>query len=93
MPTLNSIEARITRLETLFENLGKQISRELEIGTKVHQDLTESIAKLTTVMARLDERQDKTDLKLAYALGAVAVIVMLFNLFAPVLRNLLSLPS
>ena len=91
--TREPLADRVTRLEVLFENLGNQIRRELEIASDIHTELGSSVTKLTSIVEKLDARQDKTDLRIAYALGAVAVIVMLFQLFAPALRNLFGLPN
>lgn len=88
-----SLNDRVTRLEVLFENLGIQIKRELEIASNIHADLGTSIQKLTELGEKFDARQDKTDLRIAYALGAVATIVVLFQFFAPVLRSLFGLPN
>jgi hypothetical protein len=88
-----SLSDRVTRLETLFEGLGGQISRELEVAGKIHEATERSISALTAIVDHQDKRLDKIELRIAWAMGAVAVIVVVVDVLAPLLRQTLGLPT
>lgn len=89
----DDLSDRVTRLEVLMENLGTQISRELEIAGKVHESIDNAVGKLSDIVERQDRRLGKIDTTIAKALGAVAVLVLLGNLFAPLIRQVIGLPT
>ena len=76
---------RVTRLEVLMESLGHQIARELDLASKIHTDLA-------TLIERHDARLDSIEKTMARALGVVAVLVLLANILAPVIRQFLGIP-
>lgn len=81
----------MTRLEVLFENLGRQIGRELEVAGKVHSSMDESVTKLTAIVDRQDDRLDALERSQSRAIGAIAVIIVVTNLVAPVLLRMAGL--
>jgi hypothetical protein len=88
-----TLDRRVTRLEVLFENLGKQIGRELEVAGKVHESIDVSVTKLTEIVDRQDKRLDGIELRIAVAVGAIGLLVFLSQIFAPLLRQLFGLPA
>jgi len=84
---------RVTRLEVLFENLGKQIGRELEVASGVHASIDAAVEKLTVIVGDQQKRIAGIELRLAWVAGAIGVAIFLSTLLAPVLRGLLGLPS
>ena len=90
MPELGE---RVTRLEVLVEELVKQISRELAVASEIHAGIERSVAQLTAIIQRQDERLNRIDTTIAKALGAVAVLLIVFQLVAPALRNIFGLTA
>lgn len=85
-PTLGD---RVTRLEALFENLGKQISRELEIAHDIHDKTEKSLAALTIIVSGHEKRFNAIDHNFARLFAGIAVVVAVISLLAPlVLRSL-----
>ena len=81
----DSLADRVTRLEVLMEGLGKQISREIDLASKIHTDLA-------TLIDRHDTRLDSIEKTMARALGVVAVLVLLINILAPLIQRFLGIP-
>ena len=85
-PTLGD---RVTRLEALFETLGKQISRELEVAHDIHEATEKSLATLTQIVAGHEQRFNSIDRNFARLFAGIAMLVAVINLLAPlVLRSL-----
>ena len=82
---VDSLADRVTRLEVLMESLGKQISRELDVASKIHSDLA-------TLIEHHDTRLDSIEKTMARALGVVAVLVLLANILAPLIQRFLGIP-
>ena len=89
MPRPERLSDRVTRLEVMFEDLGRQIGRELEVASSVHQSLDTAVNKLTAIVAAQEQRIGKTELRLAWITGAGAVLIFLSQVFAPTIRALL----
>ena len=58
---------------------------ELDLASKIHTDLA-------TLIERHDARLDSIEKTMARALGVVAVLVLLANILAPVIRQFLGIP-
>ena len=82
----DSLAERVTRLEALMEALGKQISRELDLASKIHSDLA-------VLIARHDTRLDSIEKTMARVLAVAAVLVILINIFAPGIRQFFGIPT
>ena len=92
MAASSSLSDRVTRLETLFESLGGQISRELEVASRIHDATERSISALTEIVDRQDKRIGRIELRFAWAMGVVAAAVGVSQVFAPAIRAALGLP-
>ena len=92
-----ALTERVTRLEVMMENLGRQIGRELEVASNIHASVDRSLAVLTELAEKHDQRITSLEKVFWKASGAVAValllVTLLVTLVAPVLRDLLRLPS
>ena len=88
-----ALSERVTRLETLMEALGRQIGRELEVSSNIHASVDRSLAVLTEIAEKQDQRITSLERVFWKASGAVAVALLLVTLVAPLLRDLLRLPT
>ena len=88
-----ALSERVTRLEVMMENLGRQIGRELEVASNIHASVDRSLAVLTELAEKHYQRITSLEKVFWKASGAVAVALLLVTLVAPVLRDLLRLPS
>jgi hypothetical protein len=88
-----SLEDRMTRLEVMMESLARQLSRELEINGQVNQAMAKAIERLTSITEAQDKRLYSLERSIAWALGAIAVLLFLANIFSPWIRSILSIPS
>lgn len=80
---------RIARLEVAMTAQAGRADRELVIAAQVHADLSISIAKLTRIVDRMDERIDKLERQVNRVLGAIGLLVVLANFLAPIVLRLL----
>jgi hypothetical protein len=94
----DTLSDRVTRLEVMMENLGKQIGRELEVASSIHVSIDKSVSALTTIVGKqdaqiqkVDQRLDRIEVVIARAAGAVAVVVLLANILVPQILKALGL--
>ena len=85
--TDGTLEERVTRLEVMMEALGRQVTRELEVANGIHQSMHENVTRLTELVEKQDNRVDKIERNIAWAIGAVAVLAVLINVLAPAIQD------
>lgn len=76
---------RLVGVETLVTTWDRRFEEHLRSTERVHRDLAELVTKL-------DERADKQDVRYARLTAALAVIVTLGQLLAPVILRALGVP-
>ncbi len=79
-----TLAERVARLEVGLADLTRQISRELDVASSIHEATERSINRLTNLAEKLDARQDRVERQIARLLGALGVLVVVVNLLAPV---------
>lgn len=89
----DSLGSRMTVIERDLYHLCTRLDEHLRDAKESHQAMVKLLEKHDQRQDDLEDRQDRVDVRLAYIAGAAGVAMFLIQLFGPVLRHVLGLPS